>query len=377
MINTCVSAPDEHAAAAAVVKTNPLPVAPPLRLRLPRMRPARVLASLALGCLASVSAAPAEPAETTSSGPARFQSAPLDVSAGAIGQHQQSLDSVEPPLTRCATQPSAADVQAAVEAAISAGQRSYAVPLATAPYCFGNSSLLVERAHGLELDLGGNAYLFSVGAGVLVRDSTAVTLRGAGAGDPASISYDPPTSAQGVIASTWATSSSKTMHARVRLDPRFPTAVPPGAQCLLWGPGDELHPHYGSCKQIHCSDGGPPGGLCIETPQYGYTNGSAVAFPLYRSGFTVDLVNASNCTVSDVHILAASFMAITEFAGDGGNLYRRVRVGWTPGQPYTPFVRNGLVPQPRLSSNADVFHSYGTRHGPHLTNCTFEMAADE
>ena len=96
------------------------------------------------------------------------------------------------------------------------------------------------------------------------------------------------------------------MHARVRLDPRFPTAVPPGAQCLLWGPGDELHPHYGSCKQIHCSDGGPPGGLCIETPQYGYTNGSAVAFPLYRSGFTVDLVNASNCTVSDVHILAAS-----------------------------------------------------------------------
>ena len=70
-------------------------------------------------------------------------------------------------------------------------------------------------------------------------------------------------------------------------------------------------------------------------------------------------------------------MAITEFAGDGGNLYRRVRVGWTPGQPYTPFVRNGLVPQPRLSSNADVFHSYGTRQGPHLTNCTFEMAADE
>jgi hypothetical protein len=321
--------------------------APAVLLRRPEaMRPARVLASLALGCLTSAS-----------------------------GQRNQSLNSMEP-LTRCATQPSAADVQAAVEAAISVGQRSYAVPLAAAPYCFGNSSLLVEKAHGLELDLGSNAYLFSVGAGVLVRDSTAVTLRGAGAGAPASISYDPPTSAQGVIASTWA-SSSKTMLARVQLDPRFPTVVPPGGQCLLWGPGDELHPHFGSCKQIKCGDGGPPGGLCIETPQYGYTNGSAIAFPLYRSGFTIDLVNASNCTVSDVHILSASFMAITEFAGDGSNLYRRVRVGWTPGQPYTPFVRNGLVPQPRLSANADVFHSYGTRRGPRLTNCTFEMAADE
>ena len=87
------------------------------------MRPARVLTSLALGCLTSAS-----------------------------GQRNQSLNSMEP-LTRCATQPSAADVQAAVEAAISVGQRSYAVPLAAAPYCFGNSSLLVEKAHGFELDL--------------------------------------------------------------------------------------------------------------------------------------------------------------------------------------------------------------------------------
>jgi hypothetical protein len=296
-----------------------------------------------------------------------------------IGSSAASEEQPQQQQQRCAAQPSAAALQAALDAAIRAGASTYVVPAAAVPYCFGNTSLRIEQAHGLEVFLGGNAFLFSVGAGVLVRDSTAITLRGGGADAPASISYDPPTAAQGVIESTWASGSGKTLFARVRLDPRFPTTVPLGAQCLLWGPGDELHPHFSSCKQVSCADGGPPG-LCINTPQPGrhrYTNGTAVAFPLYRAGYTVDLVNASNCTVTDVHVLAASFMAITEFAGGGGNLYERVRVGWTPGQPYTPFVRNGLVPQPRLSSNADVFHSYGTRRGPRIVNCTFEMAADD
>ena len=85
-------------------------------------------------------------------------------------------------------------------------------------------------------------------------------------------------------------------------------------------------------------------------------------------------MNSSRCTIRDVHILAASFMAVTEFGGEGGNVYERVRVGWTPDVPYAPFVRGGRVPQPRLSANADVFHSYGTRKGPRITNCTFEFA---
>ena len=278
---------------------------------------------------------------------------------------------------RCTALPSpeSAAVQAALDAAVRSGAPSYAVPHSDAPICFGNSSLLVERAHGLDISLGDNAFVFSVGAGILVRDSTSVTLRGAGADSPASVSYDPPTSAQGLIESTWGSSGGKTTSARVRLDPRFPTVVPPGAQCLLWGPGDELHPRFGSCHQTKCADGGGAG-LCIHTPG-DYRNGTPVAFPLYRSGFTIDLVNATNCTVSDVHVLAASFMAVTEFVGEGGNAYERIRVGWTPGQPYTPFVRGGAVPQPRLSSNADVFHSYGTRRGPRLTNVSFSMAADD
>ena len=88
-------------------------------------------------------------------------------------------------------------------------------------------------------------------------------------------------------------------------------------------------------------------------------------------------MNYSGCTVKEFHILAASFMAITEFGGEGGNVYGTIRVGWLPGVPYAPFVRGGRVPQPRLSSNADVFHSYGTRKGPRITNCTFEFAADD
>eukprot|EP01052_Picozoa_sp_SAG31_P010601 SAG31_NODE_584_length_13886_cov_96.615000_10_plen_1291_part_00 len=281
---------------------------------------------------------------------------------------------------RCTMQPSpaAAGVQAALGAAVAAGARSFTVPFAADPYCFGRSSLLIERApEGLEVNLGNNTFVFSMPHGILIRDSVGVTLRGAGADSPAQISYDPPTTAQGVIAST-NHSKRGTTTARVTLESRFPgaDALNPGALCQLWR-GSAMFPHFGDCKQVKCVDGGPPG-ICISTPGT-YAQGAPIAFPLYRSGYTISVVNGSACRVRDVHILSASFMAVTELVGVGGNSFERVRVGWTPQQAYTPFLQRGgfLVPQPLISSNADVFHSYGTRRGPRLSNCTFEYAADD
>ena len=106
---------------------------------------------------------------------------------------------------RCtqATSPAADALQAALDAAIRAGQSAFTVEPATAPLCFGNTSLVVSRATGLVIDLGGNALVFAVGGGVLVRDSVRVTITGA------TISYDPPTAAQGVIASTFGPAGSR------------------------------------------------------------------------------------------------------------------------------------------------------------------------
>ena len=137
------------------------------------------------------------------------------------------------------TSPEARTLQSDLDAAVRSGAPAFTVAASPAPICFGNASLLVERATNLAVDLGGNAMVFAVGGGVLIRDSVGVTLAGA------TISYDPPTAAQGVIASTFGPSDNRTTLARVVLDPRFGAVTNPEALCLLWGPGDEVHPEFG------------------------------------------------------------------------------------------------------------------------------------
>ena len=62
-------------------------------------------------------------------------------------------------------QPSPSAVQVALSAAIHAGASRYTVPAASAPYRFGKQPLLIEGATNITIDLGDNAFLFSVGAG--------------------------------------------------------------------------------------------------------------------------------------------------------------------------------------------------------------------
>ena len=291
---------------------------------------------------------------------------------------------------------SPAEVQAGVDAAIQAGAEVYHVPPSPTPYLFHNMSLAVEHAAHLSVVLGENAFIFSVGAGVLVRDCINVSLVGG------VVAYDPPPSAQGLLVT--AKTTPGTYHGRptpytageVVLDARFP-APTAGAQCLLWGAGNVLSPGcWRCCLAVQCppgsdgvasvaslgvNQGRQAGGtkVCIKTTG-NFSVGTAVSWSNYRSGFTVTLVNCTRCNVRDTNIVAATFMAVTEFGGGGGNTYEGVRVGWHGGTsaPYTPLVwKGGQVLQPRLSSNADLFHSYGTRRGPAVKNCTFSNAADD
>eukprot|EP01043_Picozoa_sp_COSAG02_P079543 COSAG02_NODE_18461_length_936_cov_26.395460_1_plen_130_part_01 len=96
--------------------------------------------------------------------------------------------------TRCTVEPSTAAtaVQTALDAAVRAGSGAFTVPHSSTPYCFGNSSLIIEGAKGLNVSLGSNAFVFSTPHGILLRDSVGVTLHGDGPDSPAQISYDPP-----------------------------------------------------------------------------------------------------------------------------------------------------------------------------------------
>lgn len=312
---------------------------------------------------------------------------------------------VAPPQMTGISQATPAEMmQAGVNAAILSGESLYRAPPSSTPYLFYNNSLLVENANSFRLILGDNAVIFSVGAGVLVRDCVNVSLEGG------LVSYHPSPSAQGMLdtAHTFPGKDSKGgdvifTAGRVVLDERFPQPTS-GSQCLLWGRNNTLSPScWRCCLAVKCPSEPPnataasPSSLraplppppppqqqasnevCIKTTG-NFTAGTPVSWSNYRSGYTVSLVNCTRCRVLDTNIVAATFMAVTEFGGGGGNTYEGVNVGWYDGasKPYTPLVwKGGQVLQPRLSSNADVFHSYSARKGPTIRNCTFGNAADD
>jgi len=67
-----------------------------------------------------------------------------------------------------------------------------------------------------------------------------------------------------------------------------------------------------------------------------------------RYGFTYSLSNSSFVTSEDINIQAAGYFSVVEANGEGGNIYRRIRVV----SPY---------PERPLPSNADGFHSANTK----------------
>lgn len=86
-----------------------------------------------------------------------------------------------------------------------------------------------------------------------------------------------------------------------------------------------------------------------------------------RLGHTVLLTNCSCCTVEGLTVHGASDMALVEYGGAGGNVWRGNRV-----------VRNpAKVPTGLLVSNADIFQSSGVEMGPLVEGNEFTFAGDD
>ena len=124
---------------------------------------------------------------------------------------------------------------------------------------------------------------------------------------------------------------------------------------------------------------------------------------------------SSRCTVRDVTLFSASFMAVTEFDGRGENRYSGVRVvrrnvsspdqlcatsrrvplpvhlrqpptgssssegvaGAAALQQQHQQAASGRLCLGMIASNADIFHSSGVRRGPTVEGCEFTVAMDD
>eukprot|EP01047_Picozoa_sp_COSAG01_P136261 COSAG01_NODE_66620_length_269_cov_1.188235_1_plen_89_part_11 len=84
-------------------------------------------------------------------------------------------------------------------------------------------------------------------------------------------------------------------------------------------------------------------------------------------GHTVVLTNCSSCTVENLTVHGASDMALVEYGGGGGHVWRGNRV-----------VRN-LAKRPTglLVSNADIFQSSGVEVGPLVEGNEFTYGGDD
>lgn len=83
----------------------------------------------------------------------------------------------------------------------------------------------------------------------------------------------------------------------------------------------------------------------------------------------IHLFNCAKMKIIDVTILSGSGFCVHEEYGAGDNYYSyKVTYGAKPA---------GATASPLMSAKADAFHSWGTRHGPTLENCTFEGMCDD
>lgn len=98
-----------------------------------------------------------------------------------------------------------------------------------------------------------------------------------------------------------------------------------------------------------------------------------------RKGYTWLLHNCSGVVTRDIRIHTASFMAVTEFNGHGGNVYHNVQV--VRRTVTGPEERCGLNGRrlclATVAANADVFHSSGCQRGPVVQGCEFSYALDD
>jgi len=257
--------------------------------------------------------------------------------------------------------PEAVALQASLASAIAAKLPTFTLPSGT--IYFNGASFNISGAVGISI--GGSpspasatTLIFSPGFGVAVSDSTGATLH------DFSIDYSPLPYVYGQVTSADASSLQVQLNASSltfeELSAQYPPhdTYPPGT---VFRGGDLVRP---VCNWGRSVPSTPLGGLAyhIACRASGVEPGD-VFVAATRVGITLSLSNCGSLLVSDVAILAASYMAVTEFQGDGGNVYRRVRIA-------------GPSPDRPLGSNADGFHSSGTRTGPRLEGVVIKGLLD-
>ena len=257
--------------------------------------------------------------------------------------------------------PAAMALQAALDAAISAGDHSFALP--GGPILFNGANFNVSSAYAISI--GGAAtttLFFEPGFGVLVSDTRSTTLH------DFSIDYSPLPFVFGPVRAGGNRSGFVVdLEAASLLFEDLVARYPPHD---TW-PGAGFF-RGGELLRAACSWGSPTPAAPVAGSPRAYSvrcDGSGTAagdvfVAATRVGITLSLSRCAAVTVRDVNILSAGYMALTEFQGDGGNVYERVRV--SPPSPARP-----------LGSNADGFHSSGAAAGPSLLNTTIRNLFDD
>ena len=290
------------------------------------------------------------------------------------------------------------------------------VSISPGDYYFGNASLVIEGAANFTLHAragpGTVQLWFSIGAGVLVNQSSDVVL------DGLSFDYDPPAHYQGTIVKVIDGHNSDIIQTIVKtdrgfLDPvTFDAAYRMGMPGVLSGPAalvwNSSDPGFGA----FASTSWPPtitkdteyvfnisrSQLC-QSPQSVMTDGSSClvrgAEPQVqdkitahiRKGYTLHILNSTRVQSRHCSIHGAPGFAITEYDGYGGHSYFNVSVGRRRSQGedrhHTDAICGSSNPTGGrscfglIASNNDALHSSGCKYGPTFTQGVLSYCLDD
>lgn len=304
--------------------------------------------------------------------------------------------------------PRAAWLQAELNGAIASGAPRFVLP--AADYYFNDDPLVVSNASDMQLVAEGDITLwFRVGAGVRIEHCANITVHGAGL----QVDYDPPPFMQATAltdaevdvnssAARGGSGSGVTFTVPIATDPGFLDPIQfwntysndPATEFVQgpqWWQGDRGNNYplffsafrdFNATTQVSRTANGTlvyrgvvgTGGYPSRVPRRGDKVTAVI-----RKGFTWLLHNCSAVTTRDVNIHTASFMAVTEFDGPGGNAYHNVNVVRRPAATRTARCgkNGGRLCLALVASNADVFHSSGCQRGPLVQGCEFSYAMDD
>jgi len=267
-----------------------------------------------------------------------------------------------------AGQQSEGDVEALLTSlarATEAGSKTFTVPPAV--YRFGRRSFVLKDVRDMEIDGQKSTFVFALrGGGVRLQSCRNVTLKNL------FLDMEHPPFIQGTIRAIDYT--NRTIDFSV--DDGFPSldqaAFPPAkVRHVIMDPQ--------GTRELPLPDAihGPPTevkpGLLRSNPFRLFTDGGhpldvgcKIVLNMRGSGGGVSVSGSSGVTLEDVVVYAAGSFAFHETGrSEGGNVYRRCKLGPRPGSPSL------------WAGAADAFHSMNQKRGPHLIDCEFSWAFDD